>query len=222
MKKVILILLLFAATIANAQKDVTKFLGIPVTGTKTAMIQKLKAKGFRYNSTGDYLSGEFNGGKVRVHVVTDNNKVSRIMVEDAYASREGEIKIRFNQLCDQFEKNAKYMSATMSPTGNRIPNSENISYEMLVNGKRYESAYYQLPEVIDTVAVEKARRLLLTKHKDEISNATKEQQMEWGIEALGAMVKKKSVWFMINEYLGEYRILMYYDNEYNRPNGEDL
>ena len=34
---------------------------------------------------------------------------------------------------------------------------------------------------------------------------------------------KKSVWFMINQVsYGEYSILMYYDNEYNRADGEDL
>lgn len=33
---------------------------------------------------------------------------------------------------------------------------------------------------------------------------------------------KKSVWFMISENYGEYSITMYYDNEYNRANGDDL
>lgn len=33
---------------------------------------------------------------------------------------------------------------------------------------------------------------------------------------------KRSVWFMINENYGKYYISMYYDNEYNMGNGEDL
>jgi len=34
---------------------------------------------------------------------------------------------------------------------------------------------------------------------------------------------KKSVWFMIcKESYNEYTITMYYDNEYNRADGEDL
>ena len=33
---------------------------------------------------------------------------------------------------------------------------------------------------------------------------------------------KKPVWFMISEIYGKYLITMYYDNEYNRANGEDL
>ena len=33
---------------------------------------------------------------------------------------------------------------------------------------------------------------------------------------------KKTVWFMISENYGRYYITMFYDNEYNRANGEDL
>lgn len=33
---------------------------------------------------------------------------------------------------------------------------------------------------------------------------------------------KKHVWFRIEEYYGKYYIAMYYDNEYNHANGEDL
>ena len=33
---------------------------------------------------------------------------------------------------------------------------------------------------------------------------------------------KRPVWFMISDFYGKYYIIMYYDNEYNRANGEDL
>ena len=79
-----------------AQNNVTKFLGIPVDGTKSAMIQKLKAKGYTYNASDDVLSGQFNGRSVNLHVVTNNNKVYRIMVADAVGSDESDIKIRFH------------------------------------------------------------------------------------------------------------------------------
>ena len=32
----------------------------------------------------------------------------------------------------------------------------------------------------------------------------------------------KSVWFMIAEMYGKYHIVLYYDNGYNKANGEDL
>ena len=45
MKKILSIFVLLIASVAlYAQSDVTKFLGIPVDGFKTDMIQKLKAK----------------------------------------------------------------------------------------------------------------------------------------------------------------------------------
>lgn len=36
------------------------------------------------------------------------------------------------------------------------------------------------------------------------------------------LLVKKTVWFRICENYGEYYIAMYYDNEYNCANGEDL
>jgi len=59
-----------------AQKDVTEFLGIPVDGYKSEMIEKLKAKGFTINpDTKDVLDGEFNGTNVYIFTGTNNNKV---------------------------------------------------------------------------------------------------------------------------------------------------
>ena len=74
MKKAIagIILALVSICAVYAQKDVTQFLGIPIDGSKSAMIQKLKAKGFKANSYNkDVLEGEFNGMDVNVHVATN-------------------------------------------------------------------------------------------------------------------------------------------------------
>lgn len=68
-----LLLLLLASATVYAQKEVTKFLGIPVDGYKSEMIQKLKAKGYKYNSTTDCLEGEFNGIDVGIMVVTNGD-----------------------------------------------------------------------------------------------------------------------------------------------------
>ena len=85
------------------EKDVTKFLGIPIDGYKSEMIQKLKDKGFVYSNYDDTLSGEFNGSSVTLSVVTNNNKVYRVAVFDTNSYSEGDIKIRFNNLCNQFD-----------------------------------------------------------------------------------------------------------------------
>ena len=97
MKKLLLALSLFFFATASAQeKDVTKFLGIPVDGFKSEMIQKLKEKGFVLSTYEDALEGEFNGVSVSLSVVTNNNKVYRVVVIDNNNSSEADIKIRFN------------------------------------------------------------------------------------------------------------------------------
>ena len=100
MKKMLLfaVLVISGLTIFAQQRDVTKFLGIPVDGTKSEMIQKLKAKGFRWNMEKECLEGEFNGRDVEISIVTNNNKVYRIAVVDAIFSNETSIRIRFNSL----------------------------------------------------------------------------------------------------------------------------
>ena len=76
-------LLAFAiAVYAQQEKEVTQFLGIPVDGSKTEMIKKLKEKGFQKSEIADVLEGEFNGQDVYISVATNNNKVYRICVTD--------------------------------------------------------------------------------------------------------------------------------------------
>ena len=132
-------LLLFASTSVFAQNEVTRFLGIPVDGYKSEMIQKLKGKGFKYNSTKDCLEGEFNGYEVEISVVTNNNKVYRIALLDKYSLNESDIRIRFNNLCDQFENNSKYISSSEQ----EIPDNENISTQMTLYNKRYQAIFFQ-------------------------------------------------------------------------------
>jgi len=219
MKRMLTTAMLLVLTAAiYAQKDVTKFLGIPVDGTKSAMIQKLKAKGFTYNSTYDWLEGEFNGRNVQVSVATNNNKVWRIMVQDASTSNETNIKIRFNTLCRQFERNQKYMS--LSDESQALADDEKIQYEMVVNNKRYEAAYYQKPDT--TVSKTEILQYALSKYtQEQLANPTEEITKDLFMYSLD-LIGKKIVWFMINEKYGDYRILMYYDNEYNHSDGEDL
>ena len=157
--------------------------------------------------------------------MTNNNKVWRIVIQDAIAQDEAGIKIRFNKLVQQFLNNKKYLPATLSdPT---LSDSEDISYEMLVHKKRYEAAFYQMPAQIDTLEMQNTLRAkLLEKYSEEqLENPTEEQQTDIKYEATMYMLdiySKRSVWFMIDEQYGRYRILMYYDNEYNHSDGEDL
>lgn len=232
MKNLLLLMVMFVSMAASAQKDVTKFLGIPVDGSKEAVMQKLKNKGFQYNQCLDRLSGEFNGIDVYVSVVTNNNKVWRIAVYDAYTLNERDIKIRFNTLCRQFMKNERYKCTYNDYI---IPDDEDISHEMIVNNKRYQASFYQKEEkeTIDSVAFKKRLKEALLEEftQEEIDNPTEEQKEKikaikegvlFTLKFNNELFGKKSVWFMIHEEYGSYRILMYYDNEYNRADGEDL
>lgn len=145
MKKLIALLLLFAVAVsAEAQREVTKFLGIPVDGTKSEMIRKIKAKGFRSSTLDkDVLQGKFNGQDVYLSVVTNGTKVYRVYLQDENTMGERDIQIRFNLLCSQFESNPKYEPHRENK---RIPDDEDISYEMGVNSKRYEATFYQKGE----------------------------------------------------------------------------
>lgn len=138
MKKILSVAFLLMLSVAlHAQKEVTKFLGIPVDGSKSSMIQKLKNKGFVYYPSADYLEGEFNGQQVDVFIATNNNKVYRIMVCDKNTCDEGQIKIRYNTLCRQFANNQKYVPLDAEELSER----EDISYEMTVHKKKYQAGY---------------------------------------------------------------------------------
>ena len=211
-----------------AQKDVTTFLGIPVDGNKSEMKQKLINKGFvpKKEGTFEFLEGEFNGTDVRVYIVTNNNKVYRIMLCDANTQNEANIKIRFNKLVSQFENNKRYCSLDNKYT---LSDEENISYEMTVHNKNYDALFYQYPDIekIDTLALqEKYRNQLLSKYTlEELSKPTEEMKKELERMAVRNTMEtllKKTVWFRICESYGEYYITMFYDNEYNHANGEDL
>lgn len=198
MKHLILSLLILLPFVTNAQKDVTKFLGIPIDGTKSEMIQKLKAKGFKssyYDK--EILEGEFNGAEATIMIQTNNNKVWRIIVSYSNLSEQN-AKTRFNNLCYQFQNNSKYYSAGADYT---IPDSDDISYEMSVNEKRYEGLYIQCSERNLNIATDDYSKHLFDNNYDA----------------------NKIVWFALLQYNPmEYSIAIYYENGYNQANGEDL
>ena len=179
-----------------AQKEVTKFMGIPVDGSPTEMIEKLKAKGFKTEegfrrdvTVGlidwdgpEVLTGRFNGERVRVYIEVETNKVWRICLRDKNTRDETQIKIRFNTLVRQFEGNGKYVPYVDEQT---IADDEDISYQMTVNKKQYEAYFLQ-------------------KGED------------------GTVDEKRFVWFTIGEGYKGYKIEMFYDNKYNEADGSDL
>ncbi|MBD5201169.1 MAG: hypothetical protein HDS85_03875 [Bacteroidales bacterium] len=226
MKKILIYLIcIFSYVSLFAQQDVTKFLGFPVDGSKSEFIKNLKTKGFTVTKRGDneVLSGRFNGNDVNIYLSTENGKVSRVMVCDENELSESDIKIRFNRLCDQFCKNGKYLTLE----DYTIPEDEDISYEMAVRNKRYEAIFYQLP---DKNAMEDLQASILATiqsqyDSEELANASDELKIKIFADCASELLKaveNKPVWFMISEHFGRYYITMFYDNELNRAQGEDL
>ena len=225
MRRILSVAILLVISVSLfAQKDVTKFMGIPIDGFKPEMIQKLKEKGFVSSASDkNILEGEFNGSQVTIHVVTTNNKVSRIGISDVNYVDETDIRIRFNRLCQQFKSNSKYTSLD----DYTIPEDEDISYEMKVNNKRYEAVFYQNPVITDSIAMaNELKEILLQKYSEkELENPTEDIKTDitkMGVSYAMDLISKKPVWFIISDFYGKYYITMFYDNEYNRAYGEDL
>ena len=97
---------------------------------------------------------------------------------------------------------------------------------MSVHNKRYEANFFQIPDTTTTNYKEEFKYLVYSKYtKEQIENPSEEILQDlYKMKTNYALYKgtKKLVWFMICEYYGKYYIAMYYDNEYNRANGEDL
>lgn len=216
-----LMLLIFPMA-SYAQKDVTQFLDIPVDGYKPEMIEKLKSKGYTINQQSeDVLDGEFNGTKVNIVIGTNNNKVWRIAILDEYTTDETNIKIRFNNLIQQFVNNNRYSTQSDSIISKFIiPEDERISYEMTVNKKRYEAVFYQkalkYDSLINEAALFVAKDTLNDEEYDRVY-ALFEETMKVSMDELN-----KRVWFMIKEDYGEYRIVIFYENVYNEASGNEL
>ena len=178
-----------------AQKEVTQFMGIPVDGSPTEMVKKLKAKGFKTDEKfmqpikqglidwdgPEVLTGRFNGERVLLGLLVEQNKVWRICLSDKDSRDETQIKRRFNTLVRQFENNDKYVYFYEQT----IADDEDISYQMTVNKKQYEAYFLQ-------------------KGED------------------GTVDEKRFVWFQISQHSDGYRIDMFYENEYNEADGSDL
>lgn len=139
MKKALSIMFLAVVSIVCLAQNVgaPKFLGIPIDGTKSQFVTKLKSKGFIYSSFDDCYKGQFNGQDVRVYVHTNHSVVDRVYVAFPYRSEE-DVKIEYNILLQQFHSNGKYLDLSFNE---RIPDDEDISYEINVKNKRYQASF---------------------------------------------------------------------------------
>lgn len=205
---------------AEAMKsDVTMFLGIPVDGTVSSMKQKLIAKGFKQDS--NMLSGQFNGQDVYLSIVANKGKVWRVAVINKTPYSEEQIRTQFNYLVGQFKNSSKYVyTEEYNPT---VDESEDIDYEISIHKKEYKAHFYPKSH-IDSIKFKEQFKLSFLK---ECPNASL-KDIETACKVMLDILKltgqlSKPVWFQIDkDYYKGYRIFIFYDNVYNKPNGEDL
>lgn len=250
-------LVLALVNISYAQSDVTKFMGIPVDGSKTEVVSQLINKGFEYDESQDNwtrLTGFFNGVNSNIYVCTNKNLVDRIYVCDKKSCSESEIIIRFNKLVRQFANNENYISDGYEKY--LIPQNEDISYEMLCNNKNYDAIFYQKSDTVNineyinnlnNISDEELNSMVsnLIQSDALCSNLYPTFDLEYFNNRKGTNLDNKNkafliliaelynlqseynkyhkpVWFRICKDGNEYYIAIFYDNEYNRANGEDL
>lgn len=197
MKRVFMMMMaiMLSLTMFAQQKDVTKFLGIPVDGTVATMKQKLLNKGFKQSTySKNQLEGRFNNSDVVVQINENNGKVWRVAVLNKNFSDETNIRINFNNLVAQFAKNKKYVPA-FGIENYLIPDDTDISFEMTVHKKRFEATFFQMPD--DSMP------MILSETAKEV-------------------LSQRIVWFTIVEDHGQYNIFLFYDNGHNMSHGEDL
>ena len=141
MKRLFTILFSLMLTVTLlAQNDVTTFLGIPVDGSKSEFIQKLKAKGFTMDYKLDMLTGKFNGEDVYVNTVENNGKVWRVGVFAKDPKTETQVRIAFNKLSTQFKNNPKYVE---DDNNRMLDDDDEIGYGIRLYHKQYQNSYYQ-------------------------------------------------------------------------------
>ena len=90
---------------------------------------------------------------------------------------------------------------------------------MNVHDKEYTALFYQHPKEIEDWYVNELKNIIENKRLTEEEKETKTQELQ---ERDVSKWKHKIVWVKIIEIYGEYLIAIYYENELNQANGEDL
>lgn len=145
MKKHFLSIARLKANFKIGGKETTRFLGIRVDGDKASITRKLMKKGFRpkTHSISGALVGCFNDMNVEIHIITNYEKVWRLAITLAETDDINNLRNTFNNLCDQFAENPRYI--TKNGSDFRIDNDVDIIHEMNDYHRRFEAVFYQKP-----------------------------------------------------------------------------
>lgn len=153
------------------------FLGVPVDGTKSDIINALTSKGFAYDMDEDGMFGEFMGESAFVHLSENKaGKVCRLMVYfHTKESAKENIEV-YNKLINRFNAD----STTYWSFYEEELLAENANLDSLLNIGENIWADYLLSQQIDTAAyLKNVFATMLSKYTPEqIKNPTEEQRLE--------------------------------------------
>lgn len=174
--------------------DVTTFLGIPVDGTPKKMRKEIIKKGFVPKKTMEGI--EYLQGQFNGQDVMVVLATHHDKVYRVYVQEKNGVSEAFIKIhFNNLVKQFENNPNYVKPdTDQTIADDIDIFREMNSNEYRFIAEFYQKNKGI------------------ELSH----------LKINGFNLKNKKVWFMIGRQDDQYYLTMYYDNEYNKPNGDDL
>lgn len=201
------------------------FLGVPVDGTKSDIINALTSKGFAYDMDEDGMFGEFEGEGAFVHISENKaGKVYQLMIYfHTKESAKENIEV-YNKLVTRY--NADSTAYWSFYEEELLP--ENANLDSLLNIDDNIWAEYLLSQQVDTAAyLENVFAVMLSKYTPEqIKNPTEEQRMQTVSIMQQEIAKLHSgraliALFKDDDEAGKYCVCLYVYNKKNEDPDEE-
>ena len=203
----------------KALENSLTFSRVPIDGSKAQVIKALEAEGFEYLDIYDYLTGMFNGEKVKLRISTNHGIVDRIIVEYPYCSAENDTRVKYNMLLSRFNRSEKYVCANPR---SEVPATEDLFREIHENSKYYDAVYFFLNPEINASQWVNNYKEEYKKLYDRPLKGLSYEEMEEALFCLPSSLSSAVsgvVWFTL---ISSHEININYINFKNRPRGEDL
>lgn len=203
----------------KALENSLTFSRVPIDGSKAQVIKALEAEGFEYLDIYDYLTGMFNGEKVKLRISTNHGIVDRIIVEYPYCSAENDTRVKYNMLLSRFNRSEKYVC--VNPRS-EVPATENLYRVIHENSKYYDAVYFYLNPEINAGQWVNSFKAEYQKLYNRPLKGLSYEEMEEALFCLPSSLSSAvsgAVWFTL---IDSHVVNINYINFMNRPRGEDL
>ncbi len=180
MKKMLVMLALVVAMVANAQTEHLKFKGVPIDGTLSQYTQRMKEKGFTYLGTENGISllqGDFAGFKncyVLVSTVQNKDLVSTIGVKFQEFDNWSLIYRDYSTLKEMLtEKYGKPTEVIEEFQGDYVDDDNSRMLALLMDGCKYVTTFETELGTIELFIIkyEYTKGCVMLKYTDRANNA---------------------------------------------------